>query len=92
MLLRKRKSFLTVKHIRTILKAHGGIKKYLRHECSTYDQIVFYEKDNKYHWLTIRNKAGDTAGVTLTDDTGRIIHRELWIEKDSKHIECIEIE
>jgi len=73
----KRKYFLTQKQINNIIKSYGGYYKYKMNESfkSDYDSIYFYEKKNKYYWLTIHNNNINIM-ITFTDDTGLIIKRD----------------
>lgn len=77
----KRKYFLTQAQIKQIVKHYGGFRKYKYNPnvpCE-YDRLFLCQKTNKYLWLSIYyNYRKELIEVTLTDETGVIIHRDNW--------------
>jgi hypothetical protein len=83
----KRKYFLTQAQIRQIVKHYGGFYRYQYNPNvkNEYDRLYLCQKSNKYLWLCIfYNYKKDLIEVTLTNDTGLIIQRDNWINKDNE--------
>lgn len=80
----RKKYFLSQKHINSIIRKYGGLRKYtLRERLSEYDCITYTEKQNRYKLLSINRKTDQLTDepyimVHISDENGKIIQRDRY--------------
>lgn len=73
--------FMTMKKINKLLQIYGGYKKYKLSEKYTSNrkyELIFTHKFNEKLWLVMRKKDNGTIEVTQTNDTGKVIYRDVY--------------